>query len=406
MKSLVWHTEKRKINDLIPTEKNPRKMTEKQERELRESLEKFNLVDIPAINTDNRIISGHQRLRILQLLGRGEEEVDVRVPNRNLTEGEHKEYLLRANKNTGEWDLELLQGFDEDLLADIGWSSEEIDEIFRIEPDEDDFNAGVEYEKITEPKTKLGNVYELGDHRLMCGDATKKEDVEMLMGGVSADVVFTDPPYNMNYESKAKGGIIGDNIEEEEFIAFSIEFMIRMKEAMKSGGVYYICSGYQSYIPFMYAIKQAGLEFANPIIWVKNSIGMGMGDYRAKHEMILRARNKKRKATPIMYGYNKGKHYFIDSREEADVWEVSRRATNTMVHPTQKPLELIGRAIRNSSKREEVVLDLFGGSGSTLIASEKNGRVCYTMELDPKYCDVIVARWEHLTGQKAKLIKE
>jgi DNA modification methylase len=172
-----------------------------------------------------------------------------------------------------------------------------------------------------------------------------------------------------------------------------------MKEALRPGGTFYICSGYGSYIPFVYAMEMAGLEFANPIVWVKNSLGMGMNDYRHKHEMLIKAKKGIKKGQPILYGWNEGKHYFKEVREEADVWEIKRRATNILVHPTQKPLELVGRAIRNSSKRDEIVLDLFGGSGSTLISAEKEGRKCYMMEIDNKYVSVILDRWMNLTGK-------
>ena len=165
---LIWHTERRKIKDLIPTEGNPRQMTEKQAEDLKQSLKKFNLVDIPAINLDNRIISGHQRITILKNEGREKEEIDVRVPNRKLTEAEHREYLLRANRNLGEWNYDLLANFDENLLKDIGWESEELDRVFNLEASEDDFDAGAEYEKIKEPKVKLGDLYQLGNHRLLC----------------------------------------------------------------------------------------------------------------------------------------------------------------------------------------------------------------------------------------------
>jgi len=398
---LKWHTEQRKIDALIPFEKNPRKITDQQKEDLRKSLEKFDLVEIPAIDTDNKIVAGHQRLGILKLLGKGGETIDVRMPNRKLTDEEFKEYNLRSNKNTGEWDYDLLGDMGEGLLLDVGFDKDELDMIFKQDISEDSFNVFEEYEGIKKPKAKIGDLYLLGNHRLFCGDSTKEEDVDKLMKEEVADMVFTDPPYNMNYKSKEKGGIIGDNQTEKEFIEFSIKFIQRMKESLRAGGTFYICSGYGSYIPFVYAMKVAELEFANPIIWVKNSLGMGMNDYRHKHEMLIRAKKGKKKGQPILYGWKEGEHYFKDVRNEADVWEIKRRATNILVHPTQKPIELCSRAIRNSSKRDEIVLDLFGGSGSTLISAEKEGRTAYLMELDPKYIDIIINRWEAYTKEKA-----
>lgn len=259
---------------------------------------------------------------------------------------------------------------------------------------------------IKEPKSKRGDIYQLGDHRLMCGDSTDKDDVEKLMAGEKADMVFSDPPYNMNYVSHTKGGIMNDNMEEEQFITFCENFIARFKESLKTGGTFYICSGYQSYMPFVYALKQNGLNYAGPIIWVKNMLGMGMNDYRHQHEMIIKVKKikepKRKKAQPILYGWNGGKHYFIDTREEGDVWNVSKVGGASMLHPTQKPIALINRAIKNSSKHGEIILDLFGGSGATLIAAEKTGRIAYLCELDPKYVDTIIKRWEILTGQKAE----
>jgi len=208
----------------------------------------------------------------------------------------------------------------------------------------------------------------------------------------------------MNIKGK-QGKILNDDMTEEKFIQFAIDFTARMKENSKSGAPFYICSGYGSYMPFVFALKTNGLEFQNPIIWVKNQIGMGMNDYRHKHEMMIKVKNvppKKKKAEPILYGWNQGKHYFKDVHDEADVWEIKKRATNTMVHPTQKPIEMIARAMTNSSKRDDIILDQFGGSGSTIIAAEKEGRTAYVMELDPKYVQVMIERWEVYTKGKAK----
>ena len=179
MEKLIWHTEQKQIKELIPTEGNPRFLTKKQAKDLEKSLKKFNLVDIPAINTDLRIISGHQRITILKALGRGEEKIDVRVPNRTLTEEEHREYMLRANKNTGDWNLDLLANIDEELLKEVGWESEELDDIFQLDMDDEKADKVPE---VRETDIKLGDMFKLGNHRLLCGDATKKEDVDKLMG--------------------------------------------------------------------------------------------------------------------------------------------------------------------------------------------------------------------------------
>lgn len=182
MIKLEWRTEKRKINDLIPFEKNPRKITDDQVKRLKVSIEKFNIVEIPAIDTNNMLVAGHQRMKIMQIIGRGDEEIDVRVPNRKLTQAEFDEYNVRSNKNTGEWDMLLLAEFDESMLADVGFESKELDRIFKKD-DDDDFDADKEAEKIITPTSKYGEVYQLGKHRLMCGDCSKTADVDKLMGG-------------------------------------------------------------------------------------------------------------------------------------------------------------------------------------------------------------------------------
>jgi len=201
-----WSTEQRKVRDLIPYEKNPRKISEEQQKHLSESLQKFNLVEIPAITRDNIILVGHQRVRVLALLGRMDDVIDVRVPDRDMTKEEVEEYNLRSNKNGGEFDFSLLKGFDESLLADIGFSSEELDKIFPVELSGEDDNAPAPREHTD---IVPGDVIRLGEHRLLCGDATLIDSYDKLMDGVKASMVFTDPPYNVGYT----GGMSGNNFK-------------------------------------------------------------------------------------------------------------------------------------------------------------------------------------------------
>ncbi len=359
MEKLQWHNEKRKIDDLIPTEDNPRKMTEKQKEDLQKSLEKFNLVEIPAINTDDRIISGHQRLKILQLLGRGKEEIDVRVPNRKLTEEEHREYLLRANKNLGDWDYDLLANFDEDILNEVGFESEELDKIFDLDSKDIDEVP----EPPEEPKSKLGDLYQLGEHRLLCGDATKKEDVERLMDGKKADMVFTDPPFPNN------SGIMH-------------EMIIEMEDAFKNARSF--CN--HTMIWFWDNLQNA--PFQEKInarhIWHKTN-GWQAGHF----EMMNEYRGNEERGECKVYS-----HPNVGVLKRKDVGG----------HLTPKPTALPAEILLEKTKANHLILDLFGGSGSTLIACEKTNRICYSMELDPKYVDVIISRWEKYTGNKAKRI--
>jgi DNA modification methylase len=408
MSTLTWTTEKRKVADLKPAEYNPRAMTDIEERDLEESIDQFGTAVPLVINIGKRnnvLIGGHQRTKLYDK--RGIKEIDVMVPSRELTRAEEKKLNLRLNKNTGHWDQEKLKEMDLTMLLEVGFGDDDLQMFFDdVDVIDDQFNVPKDLKDMKVPTVKPGEVWQLGDHRIMCGDSTKKEDIEKLMGGVKADMVFSDPPYNMNYQSHDKGGILNDNMEEEKFIKFCEDFMARFKENTRNGGAFYICSGYQSYMPFLYAMKMNGINFAGPIIWVKNSLGMGMNDYRHKHEMVIKAKNekisKRKKAQPILYGWNGGRHYFADTREEADVWDIKRVGTNAMQHPTQKPIALINRAIKNSSKRGDVILDLFGGSGAVMVAAQKTGRKAYLCELDPKYADVIIKRWEALTGERAK----
>ena len=199
---LKWHNEKRKVSELIPFKRNPRKITDKQKEELKASVEKFDLVEVPAINTDNKIVAGHQRAVILHLLGRGKEEIDVRVPNRKLTKAEFEEYNLRSNKNVAEWDFDILKEFDVEKLLEVGFDDDELSEMWddMTEIEEDGFNVGKEINKIKKPKTKPGDMYQLGSHRLLCGDSTQEAFVEKLMNGELADMIYCDPPYNIGLD--------------------------------------------------------------------------------------------------------------------------------------------------------------------------------------------------------------
>ena len=382
LEKLSWHTEKRKIKDLAGTENNPRRLKEKQAEDLKKSLEKFNLVDIPAINLDNRIISGHQRIKILKVLGREKEEIDVRVPNRQLTEEEHKEYLIRANKNLGEFDFDLLADFGEDLLKDIGFDSAELDKIFQgiARPDDD--------VPETKPTTniKTGDMFRLGKHRLLCGDSTKREDVEKLMNGEKADMVFTDPPYGVSYD----GGVMTKReklIGDETTGLYEPCCLMAMEHTVKDAPLYLWHAGVKG-IAAAAAAAAAGYEIRCEIVWNKNHAQFGAlsAQYKQKHE-------------PCYYCFKKGHSArWNGPTNEVTVWDIDRSVKNEH-HPTQKPVELALRAIKNHEA--DSVLDLFLGSGSTLIACEKTNRICYGMEIDPKYVDVIIARWEKFTGNKA-----
>lgn len=392
-----------KIEKLRLHPKNPRVIKDEQFKILCESIKEnpdyFETRPI-LVNKKMEIFAGNMRFKAAVEIGMT--EVPVAIMNVNAKKEE--EIMLRDNRSAGDWDWKKLLDFDKDTLLSVGFEGKELDSVFN-DGEEDKFNLEEQLSTAKKPIVKQGEIYQLGEHRLMCGDATKLEDLDALMGTEKAKMVFTDPPYNVAYKGrgkKTKAGIMGDDQGVEEFIKFSVAWAANMKAHTSVGGVFYVCSGWSSYPTFMYALQANGLYFSQPIVWLKNQHSMGWNDYKYKYEVIIKSKNNKGEV--ILYGWNGGAHYFAAEREECDVWEAKRRAGNTMVHPTQKPLALIERAIKNSSKVNDTVLDLFGGSGSTLIATEKAKRRAFILELDPKYVEIIINRWEAFTGKKAEKV--
>ena len=277
-----------------------------------------------------------------------------------------------------------------------GFSFDEVDNMLKdiTGSKEDDFDLDQALDEIEEPVSKPGDVWILGRHRLMCGNSTQKEDVMHLMNKQEADMLLTEPPYNVDYEGKTSAAlkIENDNMNETEFYNFLIDAFRNMFESVKHGGSICVFHADTEGLNFRNAFKAVGFKLAQCLVWVKNTFVMGRQDYQWRHE-------------PILYGWKEGAgHYFVDNRKQSTVLEFDKPSRNAE-HPTMKPIDLLVYLIKNSSKENDLILDLFGGSGSTLIAAEQVQRTCYTMELDPKYCDVIIRRWENLTGQKAILEK-
>lgn len=379
------------IKDLKPAEYNPRGLTKKEREDLQASLDEFGMVEPIVVNTyegrENIIIGGHQRYYLEK--DKGKETIPaVQV---SLPQDKEKELNLRLNKNNGHWEWELLKEFDETLLKAVGFSEDELSEAFKKvnrEAQEDDAPAANEG---VPPDSKPGVVYELGEHRLMCGDATKIEDVKKLVGSVVPNMVFTDPPYNVDYTGKTKDSlkIENDKFEDSDFYQFLLDAFVNMASVVEGGTPIYVCHADSEGINFRKAFVDAGFLMKQCIIWAKNSLVMGRQDYQWKHE-------------PILYGWKDGgTHKWYGGRNQTTLWEIDR-PTKSTDHPTMKPLALISVAINNSSKENDVILDPFGGSGSTLAACEQLDRVCYTMELDPKYCDVIRKRYANLIGEGDK----
>lgn len=365
--------ETRSLASLRPAEYNPRVQLQPADPEyqnIKRSIETFGYVDPIIINQDGTIIGGHQRYNVMKDLGYTEAQVVVV----DLDKNNEKALNIALNKITGEWDEIKLK----DLLLDLdlndydltatGFSSKEVEDLVirldkDVEAEDDDFDADADYESIEEPVTQRGDIWILGDHRLMCGDSTDLGDVNTLMGGEEADLVITDPPYNVNYKD---GSIQNDNMDEGSFEDFLQNAFLAMFENMRLGAAAYIFHADSEGLAFRRAFRDAGFKLAECLIWEKNSFVLGRQDYQWRHE-------------PILY----------------------EKPTKNDVHPTMKPVNLVGRLMRNSSKPGWNVLDLFGGSGSTLMAAEQTGRRAFLMELDEKFCDVIVHRWEEFTGKKA-----
>ncbi len=401
LEALVWHTEIRKIKDLKEHEKNPRKITKDQLEKLKQSLENFNYVETIVVNLDNTILAGHMRIRALKALGRGKEEIEVRVPNRQLTPKEAEEYLIRSNKNTGEWDWERLANEWETAdLFNWGFTEDElqIEDIERIEAIDD----GYEEVLPEAPKTKRGDIYELGKHRLICGSATVFEDVEKVLESELIDLVITDPPYNVAY----KGGtpdqltIKNDDLSDEEFETLLKEFYLNAFVFMKEGAAIYVFHADSEGEKFRRFFREANLKMAQCLIWLKNSFVLGRQDYQWQHEPILFGGKEYSDHDPVLYGWKEGeKHRWYNNRKQTTLLKFDRPQRNKE-HPTMKPIPLIGYLINNNSKKGELVFDFFLGSGTTLIAAEQLNRRCYGCELDPKYCDVIVDRYRKYKLQR------
>ena len=389
------------IEKLKAAEYNPRKDLKPEDEEyqkIKKSILEFGYVAPIIVNSDMTVIGGHQRLKVLKELGYTEIECNIV----DLDKAKEKALNIALNKISGEWDNAKLEELlaelkNEDIDMDItGFSFDEVDNILKdiTGSKEDDFDIDQALSEIDEPVTKPGDIWILGKNRLMCGDSTVKENVDKLMNDKLADFILTDPPYNVDYEGKTVDAlkIENDNMSETEFYNFLLDAFRNMFEKIKYGGSIYVFHADTEGLNFRNAFKSVGFKLAQCLVWVKNTFVMGRQDYQWRHE-------------PVLYGWKEGAgHYFIDDRKQSTVLEFDKPTRNAE-HPTMKPIDLLVYLIKNSSKENDLILDLFGGSGSTLIAAEQVKRCCYTMELDPKYCDVIVKRWELLTGEKAILEK-
>jgi site-specific DNA-methyltransferase (adenine-specific) len=394
-RKLVW----RNVADLIPYARNSRTHSDEQVAQIAASIKEFGWTNPVLTDGDNGLIAGHGRLMAARKLGHKE------VPTIELTglsEAQKKAYIIADNRlalNAG-WDNEMLK-LEFDQLTELGFDVEltgfNLDEIEALAPIE--LNAGLTDEDEApplppEPKTKPGDIYKLGKHRLMCGDSTSIDHLERLCGGQAVDMWLTDPPYNVAYEGKTKDSLTiqNDSMGDDQFRQFLRDAYVAADAVMKAGAVFYIWHADSEGYNFRGAAQDAGWKVRQCLIWKKSSMVMGRQDYHWKHE-------------PCLYGWKEGAgHLWATDRKQTTILEFEKPSRNGE-HPTMKPVALFEYQLLNNTKGGDIVLDSFGGSGTTMIAAEKNGRVGYLMELDPKYCDVIVKRWEDFTGKKAELLE-
>lgn len=354
------------------------------------SIKEFGFKVPIVLDKNNVIVAGHTRYKAAKLLKIT--EIPCIIAD-DLSDEQVKAFRLIDNKaaELASWDVDLLNLELENIKdIDMELFNFEISNILDNVVDDE-----YEVELPEDPKTKNGNIYKLGNHYLMCGDSTNPDDVKRLMNNQLADLIVTDPPYNVNYEGKTDDNlkIMNDNMEDNQFYSFLESAFINLYNSVKDGGSIYVFHADTEGLNFRKAMMSSGFKLAECLVWVKNAFVMGRQDYHWKHE-------------PVLYGWKPGaSHYFINDRSQSTVLEFDKPIRNEE-HPTMKPIDLIAYLINNSSKKNEIVLDLFGGSGTTMIACEQTNRKAFIMELDPRYCDVIVDRWEKFTNQKAELINE
>jgi len=424
MKKLQWHTVQKRVNNLIPQEVNPRIISDKQMSDLKNSLQKYNLVEIPACDLNGKILAGHQRIRGLQLLGRGNDIIDVRVPNRQLTEEESKQYLIASNSLGGDWDFESLKSFDLDILMEAGFDQIQLAKFWDEEKEaiNDFFDIEKEIKKIKKPKTKLGDIIHLGYHKIICGDSTKSETIKRLFGEEKASMIYSDPVYNLQIDyncgiggNKDYGGNVNDSRTFEEYKTF-------IKDSLSSAlsvsnpniHVFYWCD--QIYIGLIQDVyRNLGIDNKRVCLWLKNN----------QNPVPKVAFNKVYE--PVVYGV-RGRPYLAESITNLnevlnkefgtgnellnqvdnfiDVWTAKRLSAKDLEHATSKPPQLHEKAIKRCTKPGDIILDSFLGSGSTLLAGEQLDRRVYGCDLEPRFCDLIVKRYEAFTGNKAIYEKE
>ena len=426
MKKLQWKTEVRKVRDLLPYAKNPRVISDEQMEGLKRSLSKFNVAELPAVNKDGVIVAGHQRIQALILLGRGEENIEVRVPSRQLTKAEFKDYLLTSNRSGGSWDWSMLStDFDLDDLKLAGFDDLDLSHIFDEKPKEtnSEWSDEEELKKINRSKIKIkkGDLFELGKHRLICGSSLDENTVEKLMNGIKADLVDDDIPFNIGLSynkgvgnKKHYGGTTNDNKTNEEYKIFVRTLLENaLSVTKKDAHVIFWCD--ERYVWLLQTLYQEfGIDSKRLLVWIKNNssptptvafnkatefavYGTVGSPYLCKRFNDLNEIQNK--------DMTNGNDLHQEISDNSNLMLVKRLPSNQYSHPTEKSPLLHYKALKRCTRVGDVVLDLTAGSGSILVACEQLKRVAYVCELEPVFCQLIINHYEKVSGKKAKLIK-
>ncbi len=420
MKKLQWRTEVRTVDDLIPQTINPRTISDKQMSDLKKSLNKFGLAEIPAIDTDGNILAGHQRIKALQLLGRGNEKIDVRVPNRKLTKVEAEQYLISSNKLGGDWDFEALKSFDLDLLTESGFSDLELAEFWDkdLAAEDDEFNEEETIEESKSTDIQFGDLLILGNHKLLCGDCTDQKAVQMLFGSESTSMIYSDPPFNtkLNYDKgvglKANyGGNVDDDKSPEQYKDF-IRKTLEASLSVSTKNTHVFIWADEAWVWVTQTLYiELGVKNRRLNIWLKNNASptpnvafnkvLEMCIYGTLGSPYLS--KQVRDATGVMNKELGSGNQLLE--DVHNVWTAKRLSASQYEHPTSKPPSLHEKAIKRCTKPNDIILDSFAGSGSTLIAAESLHRRVYTIEQNPIFCEVVRRRYEKLTCNKVEIIK-
>ena len=418
---LQWTTVHRKVDDLIPFEGNPRKLDEKQQAALLKSLKRFNLAEIPVCDLDNTILAGHARLRALQMLGRGSEMVDVRIPSRKLSESERKSYLLTSNAVRGSWDYDLLRTFDTEIILDIGFNDDELTNLWGdLQTEDDEWDEEKEKARIKKPKSKVGEIYALGSHRLAVGDATDNSVLAHLFGKERAAMIYSDPVYNLSVDydrgiggKQNYGGNVNDKRTKSEYREFLKKSMQNaLSVAMPDAHVFYWND--QSQVGLIQELfENLGLKNRRVCLWIKNGQNPTPGVAFAKaYEPCIYATRGKPYLAKGLDNLNEvlnkemgtGNRLAEDILDAFDIWLVKRLPGTEYTHATAKPPPLHEKAIRRCTKPGDIILDSFLGSGSSLVAADQLKRRCYWVAPQPLFADLTIHRYAKLTGNKARKI--